>query len=118
MRVLLADQHPDIRLALALLLSKEPGVMIVGSVSEAEGLLALAQTTRPDIVVLDSQLPGRALAEILAGLHDLKQPPKLLLLGEALPPVLQLHQTNQHAIVSKNDPPELLRKKFRTLFVA
>ena len=43
MRVLLADQRPDVRLSLAILLGKEPGVSIVGSASETEGLLALAK---------------------------------------------------------------------------
>jgi DNA-binding NarL/FixJ family response regulator len=116
MRVLLADQHPDIRLALAILLNKEPGAIIVGSVSEAEGLLALAKTSQPDIVILDSDLPGRPTEEVLTSLRRLDQHPKVLLLSNSPTSLLQTYQANIDAIISKNDPPEILREKFRALF--
>jgi DNA-binding NarL/FixJ family response regulator len=66
MHVLLASEHPDLRLSIELLLSQEPGVSIVGSASETEGLLALIKSTNPDIVILDWDLPGRPVAELLA----------------------------------------------------
>ena len=115
-RVLLADQHPDIRLALAILLNKEPGVIIVGSVSEAEGLLALAKTAQPDIVILDSNLPGNPTEDILTSLRCLDQHPKILLLSNSPTALLQTYQTNVDAITGKNDPPEILLEKFRALF--
>jgi DNA-binding NarL/FixJ family response regulator len=115
MRVLLADQHPDIRLALAILLKKEPGAIIVGSVSEAEGLLALAKTTRPDIVILDSNLPGSPTEDVLTSLRRLDQNLKILLLSNSPASLSPTGQANIDAITSKNDPPEILRQKFRAL---
>ena len=115
MRVLLADQHPDIRLALAILLKKEPGAIIVGSVSEAEGLLALAKTTHPDIVILDSNLPGSSTEAILTALRRLDQHLKILLLSNSPASLSPTCQANIDAITSKNDPPEILRQKFRAL---
>ena len=116
MRILLADQHPDIRLALAILLKKEPGAIIVGSVSEVEELTALAKTTQPDIVILDSNRPGNPTEETLTFLHRLDQRPKILLLSNSTAPLPPTYQANIDAIISKNDPPEILREKFRALF--
>lgn len=116
MRVLLADQRPDVRLALAILLNKEPGVNVVGSVSETEGLLALARSARPDIVVLDCDLPGGHTDDVLSSLHTLDQHLKILLLNITSSPATYAQLTNIDAIVSKNDSPEILLEKFRTLF--
>jgi len=116
MRVLLADQHPDVRLALALLLNKEPGVSIVGGVSETEGLLALARSARPDIVVLDRDLPGSRAEDVLRSLRNLNRPLKILLLNASDSPATHAQLTNTDAIVSKNDAPEILLEKFRALF--
>lgn len=115
MRVLLADQHPDIRLALAILLGKEPGVTVVGSVSETEGLLALTRTTHPDIIILDSRLPGVPTADLLTSLHHLNQNLKILLLGDIPVSVLQTYPTDFTATTGKSDPPEILLQKFRAL---
>lgn len=115
MRVLLADQHPDIRLSLAILLGKEPGVTIVGSVSETEGLLALTRTTQPHIIILDSRLPGTPTAELLTALHQLNHNLKVLLLGDVPASVIQTYPTDFTAITGKSDPPEMLLQKFRAL---
>ena len=115
MRVLLADQHPDIRLALAILLKKEPGAIIVGSVSEAEGLLALAKITHPDIVILDSNLPGSPTETVLTSLRRLDQHLKILLLNNSPTSLSPTCQANIDAVISKNDPPEILREQFRVL---
>jgi len=114
-RVLLADQHPDIRLALAILLGKEPGVAVIGSVSETEGLLALTQTTQPDIIILDSRLPGIPTTDLLTTLHNHNQTLKILLLGDLSTSVIQADQIS--AIISKNDSPEIFLQKFRALAV-
>jgi DNA-binding NarL/FixJ family response regulator len=114
-RVLLADQRPDIRLALAMLLNKEPGVTIVGSASETEGLLALAQSAKPDIVVLDCNLPGSPIEYVLTFLRRLNQHLKILLLCTSPKPLSPTDQANIDAVVSKQDQPEVLLEKFRAL---
>jgi DNA-binding NarL/FixJ family response regulator len=58
MRVFLADKQAKVRSALRLLLEQEPGLSVVGEAAEAEDLLAQVQRTRPDLVLLDWELPG------------------------------------------------------------
>lgn len=57
MRVLIVDDVPAVREALRLLLNDEPGVSVVGEAGDAEQALRLAEALRPDVVVIDFDLP-------------------------------------------------------------
>jgi DNA-binding NarL/FixJ family response regulator len=57
-RVLLADDHPTLRLGLRVLLDRAPDVEVVGEAKDGEEALALIEELRPDVAVLDCQLPG------------------------------------------------------------
>jgi len=69
MRVLLADDQPRVRFALCVLLEQQPGLKVVGEASDAQDLLAQAQVTRPDLVLLAWELPGLAAAGSLPALR-------------------------------------------------
>jgi two-component system chemotaxis response regulator CheY len=57
-RVLLADDDDVIRTLLSAIAEHEPTVDLVGTARDADEAIALAQRTRPDVVVLDVQMPG------------------------------------------------------------
>ena len=58
-RVLTADDQRVVREGLALLLGLMPGVEVVGSARDGREVLALAATTRPDVVLMDLRMPHR-----------------------------------------------------------
>ena len=64
MRVLIADDQPQVRSALRLLLKQEPGVAVVGEAENVEEALELATARRPDLVLLDWELPGLRAADL------------------------------------------------------
>ncbi|HQE99926.1 MAG TPA: response regulator transcription factor, partial [Anaerolineae bacterium] len=57
--VILADDHPALRVGLRVLLDREPDITVVGEADDGDAALALLETLRPDVAVLDCQLPGR-----------------------------------------------------------
>ncbi|HLL65796.1 MAG TPA: response regulator transcription factor [Micromonosporaceae bacterium] len=57
-RVLLADDEHLIRGAMAALLSLEGDLVVVGQASTGPEALAMARAVRPDVAVLDLQMPG------------------------------------------------------------
>jgi len=75
MRVFIADDQPNVRSALRLLLEQDPGVSVVGEAAEAEGLLAGVRATRPDLLLSDWELPGlQAANPLLPTLRALSLP--------------------------------------------
>ncbi|MFI5711469.1 response regulator [Kribbella sp. NPDC051620] len=57
-RLLLADDEHLIRTALAALLSLETDLEVVAQAASADEALAMARRHRPDVAVLDLQMPG------------------------------------------------------------
>lgn len=57
-RVLIADDHPVVRRGISALLSSLDGVEVVAEVDNGEDAVREAQLTRPDVVVMDIQMPG------------------------------------------------------------
>ncbi|KGN30297.1 LuxR family transcriptional regulator [Knoellia sinensis KCTC 19936] len=58
MRIMLVDDHPLIREALARLLSIERDLDVVGATGDAEEAVRMAGELRPDVVVMDVDLHG------------------------------------------------------------
>jgi DNA-binding NarL/FixJ family response regulator len=56
-RVLVADDHPVVRRGMSALLSSLDGVEVVAEASTGAEALREAQLTRPDVVVMDVQMP-------------------------------------------------------------
>jgi DNA-binding NarL/FixJ family response regulator len=56
--IAIIDDHPAVRLGLLSALRSEPGLEPVGSAASAGDAATLLYRTRPDVVLLDYQLPG------------------------------------------------------------
>jgi DNA-binding NarL/FixJ family response regulator len=57
-RVAVADGQRLLRAGVRVLLEREPGIAVVGEAATGEEAIALAQRTRPDVVLMDVHLPG------------------------------------------------------------
>ena len=69
MRVLMAVSRQEMRAALGLLLSQEPGIRVVGAPGNSQELLSSLPDVRPDVVLLDCELPGLPAVDLLAQLY-------------------------------------------------
>ncbi len=112
--VLLAAGQPDLRLSIELLLTIEPGVVIVGEASEAAGLRALIQSTRPDVVILDWELPGEDVDGIIAEAKDEQSQPHFVVLSHRFRARQHVLAAGAEAFVVKGDPPEQLMSILRS----
>jgi DNA-binding NarL/FixJ family response regulator len=57
-RVLVADDHRLVRMALERLIAAEPGLVVAGSAADGLAVVALAARERPDVVLMDLNMPG------------------------------------------------------------
>jgi DNA-binding NarL/FixJ family response regulator len=114
MRILVADNQPQVRFALRVLLERQPGFAIVGEASDGNGLLHGVAMTLPDVVLLGWELPGLMALDSLSLLRRIR--PDLLVIAlsvrsEARDAALS---AGADAFVSKGDPPERLLAAIRT----
>lgn len=108
MHVLLADDHPQVRSALRLLLEQEPEIQNVDEVTDARNLLTRVQTTHPDLVLLDWELPGLSTINLLSGLRECCPGLLVIALSVRLEARRIALATGADAFVSKGDSPEYL----------
>ena len=78
-RVLLADDHTLFRDGLAGLLASYGGMEVVGSTPNGEQALALAQSTSPDVVIMQVQMPFEKAKAILTRMRALSAQPKVVI---------------------------------------
>lgn len=69
-RLLLAEDQGMVRGALAALLAFEPDLELVAQVSSGDEVLPAARDARPDVALLDIEMPGIDGIEAAARLHD------------------------------------------------
>jgi DNA-binding NarL/FixJ family response regulator len=115
MRLFIADGNSSVRLALQMYLQQEPGMYVTGMAAEAEGLPAQLEASRPDVLLLDSFLPGASMLSLLTDIRGLETPIKIVVLSikpERKEPALS---AGANAFINKNAPPEELMDLIRSL---
>ena len=114
-RILVADGDARVRSALQTLLQQEPTQIAVRE-SEDIGSLALQiKQFKPDLILLDWELPGRPAAALLFALHGLDYQPKVIVLSTRPESESDALAVGADAFVCKGDPPERLLDSFRTM---
>ena len=80
-KVFLADDHTMFREGLAGLLASYGGMRVVGSTPNGEDALALAEEERPDVVIMQVQIPFEKAKDILVRMRRLSPPPKVIIVS-------------------------------------
>ncbi len=110
-RILVADDHPMIRTALDALL-RDTEYAIVGTAGTGEATLRELERLKPDILLLDLQMPGGSGMEVLRRIRaaKAKTPMKVILLTAAIDDsaLLEAKSLKVQGIVLKNSDPAFL----------
>jgi DNA-binding NarL/FixJ family response regulator len=57
-RIMVVDDHPIVRQGLALLINREPDLVVCGEAQEAMGAMHVLSSSRPDVLIVDISLSG------------------------------------------------------------
>lgn len=106
-RVALADDHELVLEGLRGLLERENDMEVIATATDGEGLLAIIERDRPDVVVMDLAMPTRDGLSCLSEIRQRELPVKVVILtafgdGGALQSAWEL-QADGFAL--KTDPP-------------
>lgn len=88
LRILLADDHAVVRDGLRALLASEPGMEVVGGVGDGREAVRAAARLKPDVVVMDINMPGLNGIEATLKIVALEPPPRVL--------ILSIHGSSEH----------------------
>lgn len=113
-RVIVADDEPDLVEYLQILLDLE-GFEVVGSASDAQGAVRLADDLHPDVALLDLRMPGGGL-EAARLIGSLSPNTRIVMFsGQAeTPEILPLLQAGIDGYVVKGSPSERLGEAIRS----
>jgi DNA-binding NarL/FixJ family response regulator len=114
MRLFIADGNSSVRLALQMYLQQEPGMYVTGMATEAEGLAAQVEASLPDLLLLDSYLPGASMQDLLSEIQGLEAPPKIVVLSIKPEVKESALSAGADAFISKNAPPEEMLELIRS----
>lgn len=70
LRAVLVDDEPLVRLGLRRLLEQEPDIELVAECGDGDQAVAAVGQHRPDLLLLDMQMPGRTGLQVLQSLGD------------------------------------------------
>lgn len=78
--IVLADDHTIVRRALRLLLEEEPGFEVVAEAEDAEAAIRYLRGHKPDVLILDLNMPGRPSLEAIAEMGEASPETKIVVL--------------------------------------
>ncbi len=119
-RVLLADDHAMVRAGFRMILAAEPDIEVVGEAENGREAIEVARWRRPNIVLMDVQMPildGIEATRQIVGVAQNEAAPRVLILT-----TFELDEYVYDALVAgasgfllKNGPPEQLVEAVRTV---
>jgi DNA-binding NarL/FixJ family response regulator len=81
-RVVVAVHSRDVKTALFLALNAIPSIEIVATATSTAEVDSYCRAFRPDIVIVESDLPGRPMFELLEDFEDSTTPREALVIGD------------------------------------
>jgi DNA-binding NarL/FixJ family response regulator len=84
-RVLLADDHDAFVEGLGMVLSTEDDLKVVARAGDGASALQAVRTHRPDVLVVDTHMPGPAVTELVRQVGQARPTTRVLLLAERTP---------------------------------
>lgn len=111
-RIVIIDDHPLLRKGLQQLSTLHPEVEVIGESDNGEDGLMVVKALKPDLVLLDLNMPGMTGLETLKQLKQLEPRPKVVILtvSDAQEDILTLLRAGANGYLLKDmDPEELLQ---------
>ncbi len=117
-RVVIADDHSIVREGLKLILSIDNELEVVGMGADGQEALELSVQLKPDILLLDVDMPRMTGLEALRNLADRECPVKVVVLTASIEnkQIVEALQLGARGVIRKETPPRVLLKCIHSVF--
>jgi len=114
----IADDHPIVARGLEALLGMEPGFQIIARSTDGEQALRAVRAHRPDLLILDLNMPGKNGLEVLKEIKAAKLPTRVVLLVAQIQDeeLLEATRLDVGGVVLKELAPRLLVQCLRKVY--
>lgn len=114
-RILLADDRPEIRSALRLLLETRLDYELICEARDMEHVLAQVEDARPNCIILDWNLPGRPIRGRISVLRALVPNLKIIVINTRPELRKEILAEGADAFICQTDPPSILLETMQNL---
>lgn len=80
-RVLMIDDHPIVRSGIRMLLERSGDIEVVGEAERGDDAVGLIKRLKPDVLLLDMEMPGKSGVEVAREVEAAKLPVRVLALS-------------------------------------
>jgi DNA-binding NarL/FixJ family response regulator len=114
-RIFLAESDPELRVGLQFLINQQHGCKVIGISDNGNELPSQVKISKPEILLLDWNLPGEPINELIAAVRALDLPLKII--------VMSIHPEDESEVefagidhfVTKDKHPDDLMKLLKTM---
>ncbi|MGC8548823.1 MAG: response regulator [Acidobacteriaceae bacterium] len=103
-RVLIADDHPVVRVGVRNMLASEPIIDVIAEAGDGDEALDLTKRLSPDVLLLDISMPRLSGFDVLRRIMDDSPTVKIILLTAGITPqqIIEALQTGARGVILKN----------------
>ncbi|MBI2816521.1 MAG: response regulator transcription factor [Acidobacteria bacterium] len=115
--IVIADDHALVRESLRALLGNEPGITIVGDAGDGQQAVSVTTLLRPDILLLDMNMPRLNGIQVLRALEPLRLHTRVIMVVAAIEKseILQALELGARGVIFKHSPSDVLLKSIQMI---
>jgi DNA-binding NarL/FixJ family response regulator len=114
-RVLIVTHRGSLQNGLQALVTSIPQVDIIGQVDDGSQALAIIQELHPDLVLLDTNLPGNEEWQVLEQMKTLRPETRCIVLADDVRQQQEATQRKADVVLLKGFPPAKLAETIETI---
>ena len=116
-RVVLADDHPDIRAGIRTMLKRTPDIEVIGEASNGVEAIELVETLKPDVLILDVEMPVMTGSKVAERLKKTGSSVRILVLSAYNDQqyILEMLENGASGYLIKEEVPDILITAIRNV---